>query len=238
MLQDTSTTAIAPPSAEAIHAAAAQVLAGPEFRLDRGAGEPITPWLTELVLWILGGIVAAFRFLQGLPLAVRLPVAAVLLAILTVVLWQLAATILALLGARRPGLSLARRDRAPLTPETLEADSARAAAAGDLVTAVRRLYQAALRRIELARGKPWPRGLTDREVLARHARGPLHAPLAGFVDTLERAWYGDRPCTPADLDACRGHHERIVALAATLRPSRATAHGGRTTEAATDALAT
>ena len=238
MLPDASTTASAPPSAEAIHSAAARMLGGPEFRLDRGAGEQVTPWLSELVLRIVRGIFDAFRFLQGLPLAARLLVAAGLLVILTVILWQIVATIISLFGARRPALSLAPRDRAPQTPDDLEAESARAAAAGDLVTAVRRLYQAALRRIELARGRPWPRGLTDREVLARHARGPLHAPLAGFVDTLERAWYGDRPCTPADLDACRGHHERIVALAATLRPRRPAADGDRTTEAPTDALAT
>jgi len=204
---------VPPADADTIRRAASEVLAGPGFRLDRGGGDPERSLLMELLLRVLAAIVDAFRFLQGLPIVLRLAVAAVLVAILAFIVWQIVVSILGLFGSRRAPLPTGRARAEPVRPEDLEAAADDAARAGDLVTAVRRLFLAALRRIEIA-SKPLPRGLTDREVLARTARSPLHAPLSGFVDTLERAWYGDRPCTPTDLESCREHHRRIVDLLA------------------------
>ena len=203
------TTAIAPP-ADVIRRTAGEVLRGGDFRIDRGGGEPKLPLWLDLLLGLLEKIEEAFAALQALPLVLRLVIAAVLMAILAAIVWQIVAALLSVIGVRRPALESRRREVRPASPEELEEASTRAADSGDLVTAVRRLYQSALRRIEIGRGKPWPRGLTDREVLHRTARSPLHPPLTGFIDTLERAWYADQPCTAADLEACRRHHRRIV----------------------------
>ena len=160
------------------------------------------------------------------------------MAILAAIVWQIVAALLSVIGVRRPALESRRREVRPASPEELEEASTRAADSGDLVTAVRRLYQSALRRIEIGRGKPWPRGLTDREVLHRTARSPLFPPLTGFIDTLELAWYADQPCTAADLEACRRHHGRIVEAIAdgALEPSRRSDPLSTAAESSADAL--
>ncbi|MEI8371022.1 MAG: DUF4129 domain-containing protein, partial [Planctomycetia bacterium] len=165
-------------------------------------------------------------------------IAVVLVAILAAIVWHTVTAILSVIGVERPGLESRRRETRPVSPEELEEAATRAADSGDLVTAVRRLYQAALRRIEIGRGKPWPRGLTDRDVLHRTARSPLHPPLSGFIDTLEQAWYADQPCTAADLEACRRHHGRIIEVVAdgVLEPSRRSHPSPTAVEFSADAL--
>lgn len=207
-------TGTASPDADAVRRVAAEVVAGPGFRLDRGGGDPERSLLMELLLRLIEAILDAFQFLQGLPLILRLVITATLVAILAIMVWHMVATILSLFGTRRAALPTVFTRTQSVRPEDLEQAADGAARAGQLVTAVRYLFQSALRRIEIAAGTPWPRGLTDREVLARTARSPVHAPLAGFVDTLELSWYGDRPCGPADLDTCRQHHGRIVEMLA------------------------
>jgi hypothetical protein len=200
--------------AETIRRTATEVLAGPGFRLHSGVSDPEPSLLLELLLRLVEWIVNAFRFFQGLPAALRFVIAAALVGILAIIVWHIAATILSVCGPRRATLPAGRTRLPAERPEDLEQSAEAAARAGNLVTAVRYLFRSALRRIEIAAGTPWPRGLTDRELLARTTPSPLHAPLSGFVDTLERAWYGDHPCGPADLAACRQHHGRIIEVLA------------------------
>lgn len=196
--------------AETIRRTATEVLAGPGFRLDSGVSDPEPSLLLELLFLFVEWIFNAFRFLQGLPAVLQFVIAAALVGILAILVWHIVATILSVCGPRRAALPAGQTRLPSVRPEDLEQSADAAARAGNLVTAVRYLFQAALRRIEIAAGTPWPRGLTDRELLARTTPSPLHAPLSGFVDTLERAWYGDQPCAPADLGACREHHGRII----------------------------
>ena len=230
-------TGIAPPAA-VIRQTAEEVLKGGDFRLDSGVGEPEMPLWLDLLLGLFEKIEAAFYAVGALPVVLRVVIAVVLVAILAAIVWHTVTAILSVIGVERPGLESRRRETRPVSPEELEEAATRAADSGDLVTAVRRLYQAALCRIEIGRGKPWPRGLTDRDVLHRTARSPLHPPLSGFIATLERAWYADQPCTAADLEACRRHHGRIVEVVAAgvLEPSRRSHPSPTAVEFSADAL--
>ena len=95
-------------------------------------------------------------------------------------------------------------------PVSLEEEADRAGSRGDYIGAIRLLFRAALRRIEVAEKKKLRPGSTNRELLRRYRSTPLFTPLERFVETIDNKWYGGGTCVEEDYLTCRGEHARIL----------------------------
>jgi hypothetical protein len=207
-----------PVSAEQLREKVDEVLARPEF--TDASNEPssqavgILDWLLEQLTGVLRWI---YDLTQGLPEVLRWLIVAgltLLLVILIVhILWTFQR---ALTGAhlRLPDARLALEGEPKLHPDKLEADADEAAANGDLIGAIRLLLRASLLRLELREKRPFRRGMTNRQHLARVRRTPFFDPLQVLVRTIELKWYGDEVCEASDYDACRQAHGSLRSLIA------------------------
>jgi hypothetical protein len=198
------------PPPEAIRKTAEEVIARPHFHLGDAARPDAPPLLLQLFEWILRPFVWLFGALAGLPEPVRwlVVIVSVLLcaALVTHIVYTLVRAI------RGPA---ARRGRyhaeagPELNPADLERDAERAGARGDYLGAIRLLFRAALRRIELSEDRKFRPGFSNRQMLRRYRATPLVGPLELLVATIELKWYGDAPCGQADYLTCRDEHARI-----------------------------
>jgi hypothetical protein len=96
-----------------------------------------------------------------------------------------------------------------IDPAALEQEAESASRAGDYIGAIRLLFRAALRRIEVVEKRKLRPGFTNRELLRRYRSTPLHDSLERFVETIDDKWYGDGICLESDYVYCRSEHERI-----------------------------
>lgn len=209
MLPQNSSATLPPP--DAIRETASQVLARSYYDLGARSPRDVSPpfWL-RLFEWIIEPFRWLFGSLEGLPDGVRWLIV-ILSALLCVALIGhiLFSLISAVRGptARKMGAyhSAARL----IDPSELEQEAERAGARGDYIGAIRLLFLAALRRIELAERKSFQPGFTNRELLQRYRATPLGEPIRRIVDVIDAKWYGDSVCEPSDYTACRNEHVRI-----------------------------
>jgi hypothetical protein len=213
MLPQISDATLPPP--DAIRQTANEVVSRPYY--DLGAGPPrdwTPPWWLELLQSIIEWIVEPFRWLfdslEGLPDAVRwlIVILAALLAAALIghILYSL---ITAVRGPSSRKLGAYQSSHRLVDPSELEQEAERAGARGDYIGAIRLLFRAALRRIELAENRNFLPGFTNRELLRRYQATPLGEPIRRLVDVIDTKWYGDSRCEPADYSACRNEHVRI-----------------------------
>jgi hypothetical protein len=202
-------TATPPP--DAIRKTASEVIARADY--DLGAELPressLAYWL-EILRWIIQPFRWLFESLDGLPDPVRwlIVILAVLLcaALIAHIIYSFVSAVRGP-AARRPGTY---QSSARVTdPAELEQAAERAGARGDYIGAVRLLFRAALRRIELAEKRSFQPGFTNRELLRRYQSSALSEPLRRLVEVIDLKWYGDTACEASDYSACKSEHDRI-----------------------------
>ncbi len=198
------------PTPEALREKAAEIVAGPDYRLHSGQSD--NSWMFALLLEIIDWILVPFRWLfaltEGLPDFLRWVIVLGLAAILVVLLGHIAYSITsAIRGPKRvSGSGLVERRRR-IDPAELERLADEAARRGDHITAIRFLFRASVVRLELAEKKANRPGTTNRELLRRYRNRPgLGDSLRQLVETIDRKWYGDEACSETDYAACQSAH--------------------------------
>jgi hypothetical protein len=199
---------------DSIRAAADAVLAREHFRLDEAFEPPGTEWLEEIGRWLLTPFRWLSELVAELPFGMQLFVVVLLIGLLLLIVahivWSLAT---ALRDPRRGGVPLT----APATladPAALEELARSLAAGGDYVGACRRLLQAALCWLQLARERRFRPGLTNAEVIREYAATPVAEPLRQLVATIDHKWYGDEPCLAEDYERCLASNAAVRAASA------------------------
>jgi hypothetical protein len=203
-----------PPSREVLDARLKEILARPEYRqaLSEGAYDPRTV-LEWLWLWVRN----LLRRLAGLHetnygaflVAVIAGVAALvpLLAHITYTLIRFARR-----GPRKPataeGPASAPR---PLSALDLMRQAEERAARGDHRGAVRSLYLALLRHLQVRGLLPRTSSQTNWENLAHLSSAPRLLPLVEpFTRTFDEKWYGGRSADSEDVARCRGWLQAVL----------------------------
>jgi hypothetical protein len=209
MLAQNSSATLPPP--DTIRSTANEILSRPYY--DLGAGPPRNPsppfWL-EFLEWILEPFRWLFDSMEGLPDVVRW-IVVILSAVLCVALVAhiIYTLIRAVRGPADRHLGAYQSAARVIDPAELEQDAEQAGARGDYIGAIRLLFRATLRRIELAEKKNFQPGFTNRELLRRYQATPLGEPIRRLVEVIDMKWYGDLACEPSDYTACRSEHVRI-----------------------------
>lgn len=192
-----------------------RILARPEYNQARN------PWLDKWVQrllraflnWYREHLAGRFERLHEASPVLYWGVVAVGAAVVLVLLYHIYLTLRSAFGvreARRRGQGLAARDEAQAAPEALLGEADRAAAAGDYLLALSRLYLALIRNLDRHGLVRYDRSHTNHEYL-RQVRGEaaVAGPLAALTQQAEGVWYGR-----GGLDA-RGYQQcRALALAA------------------------
>ncbi len=159
------------PPPDAIRRAAGEVVARPYYDLGLGVGDNSEPFLIEILRWILKPFRWMFDSMEGLPEVVRW-----LVVILCVVLCAalISHIVYTLVMAIRGPVLRRRQEFASTVREVDASDLERQAelsgGRGDYIGAVRLLFRAALRRIELSEQRKFRPGITNRELFAATAR--------------------------------------------------------------------
>ena len=204
------------PDPETIRRTAEEVVRRPHFLLSPESDSDLLliSLYRRMVRFVISFFHWLFSFLEGLPEWLQWVVVVGLILVLFVLLGHMVYSIASLFwGGKRTNNATAKLAKIALDPETLERQSAEAAARGDCSTAVRLLFRACLLRLEKAESKKLRGGTTNREVLRRHRNTPVFEPIKLFVDIIETKWYGPGVCTEADYQACRMAHAELLLAA-------------------------
>jgi len=195
---------------DAIRRAADEVVARPYYQLGTAPRADATPAWLEVLRWILTPFEWLFESMEGLPDLIRwaIVILCVILcvALISHIFYTLVMAIRGPIQRRRQSFDTATRE---VDPVDLESGADELVAQGDYIGAIRLLFRASLRRIELAERRRFRPGFTNRELLQRYRATPLFASLARFVETIELKWYGNAVCDRTDYLTCRDEHGRI-----------------------------
>jgi hypothetical protein len=198
-----------PPPAS-IREAAREVISRPYYKLDSSTSEDATPLLLQLIRWILKPFQWLFDQMEGLPDAVRWIVVIFCVVLCVALIGHILYTLIKAVGnpVARRRISLADPTR-EIGPDEFEQQAALAETNRDYIAAVRLLFRAALRRLEIFEKKKFRPGITNRELVRRYRSTPLADSLVQFVNPIDLKWYGQLPCEQTDFIACRNEHGRI-----------------------------
>jgi len=198
-----------PPPAS-IREAAREVISRPYYKLDSSTSEDSTPLILEIIRWILRPFQWLFDQMEGLPDAVRWIVVAFCVVLCAALIAHILYTLLKALGAPSARRRISLTDPArEIAPDEFERQATLAETDRDYIGAVRLLFRAALRRLEIFEKRKFRPGITNRELLGRYRSTPLAESLVRFVNTIDLKWYGQVPCEQTDYIACRNEHGRI-----------------------------
>jgi hypothetical protein len=214
----TAESALPPPAA--IHEAARDVLARPYFDLKSAGPRDQTPLLFEIIRWILTPFRWLFEALGDLPVVVSgliVVMCFILFAVLVgLIVFALMRAIRAPLMQRRLQLKPSAKEH---DPKEFEKQADFAVAQEDYIGAIRWLFRATLRRLELFEKKKFRPGITNRELLRRYRASPLAESLVSFVNTIDVKWYGQMPCGQSEYISCRNEHSRICQYISESKPA-------------------
>jgi hypothetical protein len=198
-----------PPAAD-IRQKADEVVSRSYYDLaDTAGGDPVPLWM-RMMRWLARPFEWLFKSMEGWPDWLRWLIVIVCIVLLIALVSHIAYTLVR--AIRGPVARVQRRyDPAhiEIDPASLERDAEQAVRMGDYIGAVRLLFRAALRRIEVAEKKKLRPGFTNRELLRRYRSTALFGPLERFVETIDNKWYGGEPCLQEDYLVCRTEHARI-----------------------------
>jgi hypothetical protein len=197
------------PPSDAIREAAKEVISRSHYELDGPTRDTTRFWL-ELIEWLFTPFVWLFESLEGWPEFLRWIVVVVsfiiCIALIAHIIYTFVRAIRGPMERHARNYVVARRD---VDPSELENQAEAIGTSGDYIGAIRLLFRAALRRIELAEKKPMRPGCTNRELLRRYNASPILGALSHFVKTIDLKWYGGAPCDQSDYLTCRGEHAKI-----------------------------
>jgi hypothetical protein len=198
------------PPPDVIRQTAAEVVSRTYYELGETGRSDSPPWWWAILRWLLKPFEWLFVSMEGWPDFVRWTIVILLfillLALIAHIVYSFAVAIRGP-AARRRGTYTSTH--VEIDPTSLEQEAERAGKGGDYIGAIRLLFRAALRRIEVAEKKKLRPGFTNRELLRRYRSTPLFNSLERFVETIDQKWYGGAMCAEEDFLTCRSEHARI-----------------------------
>jgi hypothetical protein len=208
-----------PPPA-AIRETARNIVSRPYFELDSAKFRDEPPLLFQIIGWLLKPFFWLFNSLSGLPDAVRWLIVITCVVLCALLIAHIFYTLLkAIRGPalhRKQVLSLSAFE---VDPRELERKAELALAQQDYIGAIRLLFRAIVRRLEVFEKKKFRPGITNRELLGRYRSSPIAEPLLCFVNTIDLKWYGQMPCDPSDYTYCHNEHGRICQYIGESKPA-------------------
>jgi hypothetical protein len=208
------------PPPVSIRETAQEVVARPYFDLDSSRRPDGTPLIVEIIRWIFKPFVWLFNSLEGLPDVLRWLIVVICVVLCVALIAHMLYTLFRAIGGpairRRPQYDSATRE---IDPNDFERQAEHVQAEGDYIGAIRLLFRAALRRLEIFEKKKFRPGITNRELVRRYRATPLADSLMRFVNTIELKWYGQTPCEQADYVTCRNEHGRICQYIRDAKPA-------------------
>lgn len=204
----------ASPSPERVRALTDEILSSPGYEVNPPLSWVIERWLIEQLQRLLEALSLLSRTgpLAGLPQWAWWTIVGASVVLLALILAHLVVTVRGLMSEPRPGRRGARpAAEPPRSPEQALREAEAAAAAGQFALALRRLYEAALRRLDRLDVLRYDPARTNWENLRAAGAGrpglaSMMAPLTAAVDDCV---YGDAPATGELFDQCRSLVERI-----------------------------
>ena len=186
---------------------ALEIVSRPEYkleaydRLDFG-------FLWDALEWVMRPIVRLFRFLEGVSpeFAWALTIVCVIVLILLI-----AHIVYSIAQAVRPTSRLAKyaiQQERTLTPDQLEQMAEQAASEQAYLDAIRYLFQACVRRVELIK-KSSQRAVTNRQYLRYFRDTPVSDSMRLMIQIIDTRWYGGHPCVAEDVSDCREAYNEI-----------------------------
>jgi hypothetical protein len=207
------------PHPDTIRETAREVISRPYYDLGLAPRRDNTAFLRQLIEWLLKPFRWLYDGMEGWPEFLRWVIVVVALlicaALIAHIIYSFVMAIRGPVMRRRTSYTAALRE---VDPSELECDAEQASKRGDYIGAIRLLFRAALRRIELAEKKKLRPGATNREILRRYRSTPLAQSLERFVEMIDRKWYGGEMCHEQDYLVCHGEAARIQAYAEEPRP--------------------
>jgi hypothetical protein len=198
------------PPPETIRSTAAEVVARPDYDLGQHDLKLEPPFWLEMFRWILTPFEWLYDSMEGVPDVFRwiivIVAALVCVALIAHIIYTLVTAIRGPIRSRGTKYEFAVEE---IDPVDLESEADRISHRGDYIGAIRLLFRASLRRLELAERRKFRPGFTNRELLRRYRASPLAAALERLVETIELKWYGDAPCVQDDYTYCRAAHDYI-----------------------------
>lgn len=199
------------PAPDEIRDVAREVVARPYYELGDGPPPDTSPpfWL-ELVRWLLTPFKWLYDAMEGMPDFVRWIIVVGMVLLCIALIAHIVYTFVRAIQGPLPGRSRKYvTAAAEINPAELEEQAVIVGHQGQYIEAIRLLFRASLRRIELAEKKKLRPGCTNRELLRSFRASPMAGPLGRFVEMLERKWYGNEPCERADFVACLADNAAI-----------------------------
>jgi hypothetical protein len=194
------------PEREALEVRLQEILDRPDFRRAmRGGGHDprnVGQWLLLRLRRFLGRLGGLHETNYALFLIAVVVGSVLLIAILAHIAYTLLQAFRPL-RRRRPDGSRPARTTAQ-DPSSLVRRADELAAAGDYRSAVRHLYLALVRSLQMNGVLPRTPSQTNREHLRHLAGRPtLAAVVQPFTHTFDEKWYGGRPADTTDVERCR-----------------------------------
>lgn len=200
------------PDADTIRQQALDVLKNPEYKINPSETDIVKLWekFGAFLGRIIGPLRKAFAALYDISPILAWLTFIVLLLILIALVWHIAYTLRAALRNKREESLRAQYKAAQReTPGMHEQAARQALAQNDYIGAIRSLFRAGLLRLELAQKRELRKGMTNREFLQRYRNTPASEPLAYFVETIDRKWYGEDRCTLEDYQNSLHAYEKL-----------------------------
>jgi hypothetical protein len=208
------------PPPDAIRQTAQDVVSRKYYDLGDARRSELPPIWWEILRWLLTPFEWLFNSMEGWPDFVRWTIVILCFALLLALIVHIIYTFITAIrgpAARRHGPYISAH--VEIDPAALELQAEQAGSGGDYIGAIRLLFRAALRRIEVAEKKKLRPGSTNRELLRRYRSTPLFGSLERFVETIDEKWYGGGTCLESDYMTCRGEHARIREYVQEPRPA-------------------
>ncbi len=201
------------PTREALERELQQILAQPDFRRAMRAGDQdarsLSQWLALQLRRLFARLGGLHETNYALFLVSVIVGSAILLALLSHIGYSLARA-LRRAQASSPGPTRPVRRR-PQTPDDLRREAEALAGQGLYREAVRSLYLALIRSLQLRGLLPHAASQTNAEHLhLLRDRASLIAAIRPFTGTYDSRWYGQRPASADDVSRCREWYEAAL----------------------------
>ena len=206
-------TPMSAPDPETIRRTAAEILSGPEFRIeqDTRVGDTLVELMLLILEWVIAPFLWLFDAMEGLPDALRWLVVVVLAVLLALLVGHIIYTLASSLrpATRKSKFLSALSSHRKLTAEEFEQHAQEALAQHDYISAVRFLFRASLAHLQALEGRVLSPGLTNRQYVRRYQKSRFVEPLQYFVDIIDTSWYGNGVCREAEYLKCRDAYAEI-----------------------------
>ncbi len=203
----------APPAREALAARLQDILSRPDYRQAKQGGRfdpgAASRWLWLQIARILGRLGGLHETNYGLFLFALITGIAVLIPILAHITYTVV-QFLRRRGVGGEGPGDAAPAAAPTSPSDLVRQAEAHAGAGRYREAVRSLYLAMIRELQVRGLLPRTASQTNWEHLAQLRSAPnVSAYVRPFTQVFDEKWYGGRPSSAEDVAQCRGWLEAV-----------------------------